>query len=126
MPEPPGRRVVSIGAPGEFQRVISTGMRMYGRFVLLFGLRSDAETIRLGVSASGKAGTNVVRNRLKRLLREAVRREAGVLGQGFDLVLIAKASAVGHGLADITADVRGLLARMGSQSAPQGGAGPKC
>lgn len=121
-----GRLVTSLGSPVEFQRVITSGGRLGGRFVMLFGLRSGGASIRLGVSSSGKAGSNVVRNRLKRILREAARREAGVLGPGYDVVLIAKAGAVGHGLEDIASDVRVLFGRLRSRYAGQGGAGAAC
>jgi hypothetical protein len=83
---------------------------------MLFGLRSEGASIRLGVSSSGKAGSNVVRNRLKRILREAARREAGVLGPGYD----------GHGLEDIASDVRLLFGRLRSRYVDQGGAGAAC
>lgn len=119
---PGGRLVTTLGPPAEFQRVISSGGRLHGRYALLFFARSDREGIRLGVSASNRAGTNVVRNRLRRLLREAVRQEAEGLGAGagYDLVLIAKASAVGHGLADVAGDVRRLFSELagGSGSRP--------
>lgn len=128
MPEPEGSgfRVVSVGRPAEFQRVISDGGRHQGRYVLLFVRRSGQGGMRLGVSASGKVGTKVARNRLRRLLREAVRREKNVLGPGFDIVLIARASAVGRGLDEISADLRGLFARVKSQFDGQGGAGQVC
>ncbi len=125
-----GRSVTSLGDPAEFQRVIAGGGKLQGRYVLLFFSRSDREGIRLGVSASGKAGSNVVRNRLKRLLREAVRQEVAGLGPGYDLVLIAKAGAVGHKLVDVACDVRQLFAelavRFGSDDAGRGGAGARC
>lgn len=125
-----GRLVVSLGPPAEFQRIISGGGRLYGKYAVLFFARSGFDRIRLGVSASGKAGSNVVRNRCKRLLREAVRQEAAGLGPGYDLVLIAKASAAGRGLIDIAADVRRLFSelasRSGLDSVGQGGAGTQC
>lgn len=125
-PEGSGLRVLSVGRPAEFQRVVSDGGRHQGRYVLLFVRRSGRGVIRLGVSASGKVETKVARNRLRRLLREAARREKDVLGPGFDIVLIAKASAAGRGLDEISADLRGLFARVKSQFDGQGGAGEAC
>ncbi len=98
--------------------MISSGGRLHGRHVLLFFTKSGLDRIRLGVSASGKAGTKVVRNRCKRLLREAVRQEAAGLvpGPGYDIVLIAKASAAGCGLADVATDVRRLFSELALRS----------
>ncbi|HCJ09544.1 MAG TPA: ribonuclease P protein component [Clostridiales bacterium] len=108
-----GRKVLSLRKPAEFQQVISEGKRFGGRFVLLFVRPSGTDVLRVGVSASSRAGTSVVRNRLKRLLREAVRRKAPDLRPGYDLVLIAKAAAAGRGLADVAPDVEAVLRRAG-------------
>lgn len=65
------------------------------------------------MSASGKAGSQPVRNRLKRVLRAALRQESRHIVPGVDVVVIAKAAAVGHGLEDVAADLRTILARAG-------------
>lgn len=118
-------RLVSLGSPTEFQRVVAEGGRFSGRFVLLFA-RSAPETgaVRVGVSASGRAGSKVIRNRLKRLLREASRRCVEDLGPGADVVLIAKAGAVGHRLEELEADVRELFRRARDHLAAGRGSGP--
>jgi len=103
--------------------VISDGVRVHGRHVLLFALRSQLDVVRLGVSVSGKVKTNVAKNRLRRLLREAARRERGALNGGLDVVLIAKSGAVGSGLEDIAEDVRQLFSRVASLRWMDGGRG---
>jgi ribonuclease P protein component len=48
---------------------------------------------RLGVTASRKLGGAVVRNRVKRRVREAFRRHKLLFPSGLDLVFVAKKSA---------------------------------
>jgi ribonuclease P protein component len=67
-----------------------------GAFVLLVSSTSDAsERPRLGVTASRKVGNAVVRNRVKRRIREWFRRDGRTLVAGLDLVVIARPSAAG-------------------------------
>ena len=54
---------------------------------------------RVGLTVSSKVGGAVVRNRVKRLLREAVRHELAGLPP-VDLVVVARASAVDAGVAE--------------------------
>ena len=60
--------------------------------------RPAEEPPRLGVSVGRKVGGAVVRNRIKRLLREAFRAEARLLPPGTDAVIVARRDA--HDLAE--------------------------
>jgi ribonuclease P protein component len=70
-------------------------------------------TARVGIAVSSKVGDAVVRNRVKRRLREAIRHELHEL-PGVDLVLVARASATRATVGDLRAWVR----RAGLRIAP--------
>lgn len=76
----------------DFQSVYSRGRKIVGRRLIVFYLRrSEAGPSRVGLTATRKTGRAVVRNRVKRLLREAAREAWERLPDGFDLVLHARA-----------------------------------
>ena len=70
------------------------GMKLHGRHVLAIAQRraDAAPRGRLGLTVTKKVGNAVVRNRIKRLLREWMRLH-GWVPAGWDLVLVAKDSA---------------------------------
>ena len=66
---------------------------------------------RVGITVSSKVGGSVVRNRVKRRLRQAVRHEIAGL-PAVDLVIVARASAVSAGVEDFRAWIRRAASRM--------------
>jgi ribonuclease P protein component len=77
----------------EYLSVQGGGRKLHGESFLLFVLpRAEAQT-RIGVTVSKRVGGAVTRNRVKRLVREVVRRHAAWFPMGIDLVFVAKPSA---------------------------------
>lgn len=78
----------------EYIAVQSEGQKLHGRHVLaLARKRSDPELVgRLGITVTKKVGNAVVRNRIRRLVREWMRLHGWVPG-GWDIVVVAKDSA---------------------------------
>jgi len=77
----------------DFQRVYRQGSSTASRFLVLHYFAQPAGPAvepRLGLSVSKKLGGAVVRNRVKRLLRETFRECAERLPGNYDYVLIAR------------------------------------
>lgn len=98
---PTGRfeRADRLLRPQDFQRVARDGRRIASRqFVILMGPTRQTAVVgkrRLGVTVSRRVGNSVVRNRIKRAVREWFRRNRESLKGQVDLVVIARQSAQG-------------------------------
>jgi ribonuclease P protein component len=83
-----------LSRSSDFQRIYRQGSSTASRFLVLYSFKRPADAgadgPRLGLSVSKKLGGAVVRNRIKRLLREAFLSCAGHLAEEYDLVLIAR------------------------------------
>ena len=80
--------------PAQFERVRIEGRAIRGRRLILGVLENSAEPAwRAGFITSKRIGSAVVRNRVRRRLREIVRLHQHDLRCGFWLVTIARASA---------------------------------
>src|ERR671931_761395 len=77
----------------EFLRLSRTGKKVHSANFVVISKANDVGETRLGVTVSGKVGNAVVRNRIKRLVREFFRRRRRQLPQGLDVLIIAKKTA---------------------------------
>lgn len=102
----------------EFARVRRHGRSVGGAVAALYVLPTRSPDIRVGFSVSKKVGNAVVRNRVKRLMREAVRLHLPALRCGVDLVIIARPAAASAGFADMEATIHDLLRRAGALGQP--------
>lgn len=82
-------------------------------FVLQARRREDEGPARVGFTVSKKVGTATERNRVRRRLREAVRRSASDhMHRGHDYVLVGRRAALTLEFARLTGDLEQSLARL--------------
>ena len=120
--------VTSIGGPGSerfsaahhlrqregFLRCYEEGRSQHGRMVVVFGrARGDAGPWRLGITATRKLGKAVVRNKLRRRVRECIRRHGAGLAPGWDIVVNLKRCAIEAAPDVFTRDLCQALRRLG-------------
>jgi ribonuclease P protein component len=104
------RRPQRVRLPAEFQRCFAQGERINGRYFRMHWLAAAAP--RLGQAVSRKVDPRAVgRNRIKRLVRDAFRRERHALPPG-DCVLVARVEAGKATSAELRADLERLWLRL--------------
>jgi len=103
----------------EFEECYASGVRVSGRHLQLFLLaRRDAEKSRIGISVGRRSGGSVVRNRLRRRVREIFRRGRRDLPAGLQIVVNIKPSAATAEFSALAEDYSSALTRGLSRLTP--------
>ncbi len=74
----------------EFKRVYRYGRTVVSKNIVLYYCPNGSESNRTGFSVSKKVGGSVIRNRIKRLFKEALLHLEHKLKKGYDFILIAR------------------------------------
>jgi ribonuclease P protein component len=93
----------------QFQNVYKFGIGWRNRFVIVKAVANDLEFSRYGFSVTKAIGKAVVRNKIRRRLKEIMRTTP--LKSGWDLVVIARPESVEADFKQLEKSVRMLLLR---------------
>ena len=77
-----------------FRRLYHKGKSAAGKYLVLYCRRNGTQENRIGRTVSAKLGHAVVRNKLRRRLREIYRLNESQFQPGWDIVVVARSRAV--------------------------------
>lgn len=86
----------------DFQNVYRYGKSLANKYLVMYVISNGLDKNRIGISVSKKVGNSVVRHRLTRLIRESYRLNDQRLNNGYDIVIIARATSKGKNYSEIS------------------------
>jgi ribonuclease P protein component len=72
----------------QFKAVLARKLSFSDGLLIMYIAENDCKIARLGIAVNKSVGTSVVRNRLKRLIREAFRQNQRNIPRGFDYLFM--------------------------------------
>lgn len=78
----------------EFKKVYSVGKNYWNRNFILYVRKNNLDETRVGFTITKKHGNSVVRNKMRRRMKEAYRLNFYNVKNGYDLVFIPKRNTV--------------------------------
>ena len=95
----------------EFRRVFTEGRRAADGLLVMTAVRNEGPALRFGLAVSGRTGGAVVRNRIRRRLREILRELDAA--PGYDVVVSARPAAATATFWRLKESVEKLSRRLG-------------
>lgn len=93
----------------DFRNTYDKGKSFANKYLVIFFRKNGLDNSRLGVAVTKKLGNSVVRNKVKRRIREAYRLNNHRIKEGFDIVILSRVSAKEVGYKEIESALLHLL-----------------
>jgi ribonuclease P protein component len=83
----------SLQKNAAFRHLYACGQRSASHYLVLYFKSNDKASNRLGISVSKKVGNAIIRNRIKRRIKESYRLAEPAVLPGYDFIVVARAAA---------------------------------
>ena len=82
--------LVTLKENKDFRRLYSRGRSYSSAVLVTYVMKNRSNNVRIGITTSKKIGKAVMRNRSRRIIREAYFQLADEIKPGYDLVFVAR------------------------------------
>ncbi len=107
-----GNSLRSLPKKRVFEAVFKEGITLTSQHLVIYAKKNDFNYNRLGISISKKISKAVKRNKIKRLLREAMRKVIQNLTNNYDFVIIGRTAAKDAKLEDFVREIDIFIKRL--------------
>ena len=104
---------VRVRTRADYLRIQQKGRRARGRLLIILNSVNDLPVTRFGQTVSRRVGNAVVRNRVRRQIREIQRNHQAEFSPGHDVVVVALPPAREAGFSSMEEEFLSLAARLG-------------
>ena len=96
----------------DFAKIYRRGKSFAAKRVAINYLKVNADELLIGFSASKKVGNAVIRNNVKRLMRECVRHSLNNIPRGYRLIFNARVVSAHASYTEISKDINYLIGKL--------------
>lgn len=97
----------------DFRFLYRRGLQITAGYLVIYYKKTNKKENTLGITVTKKLGNAVVRNRVRRLIRECYRLREAEMTFGYNIVIVARGRAVEADFSAIKADMGYLLRKSG-------------
>ncbi|PIW85645.1 MAG: ribonuclease P protein component [Nitrospirae bacterium CG_4_9_14_3_um_filter_53_35] len=98
-----------IRSTWEYKKIYREGIKETGKRVIIYADQHEGEQARFGIAVTRRIGKAVVRNRIKRVLREIIRKNLNHFQGGFNTAVVARVKIISSSFQEIENELLDLL-----------------
>ena len=103
------KRVNRLKKRYQFNYVYKSGEHFSGEHMVLYLVSSKTKNIKVGLAVTKKVGKAVVRNRVRRQLREIIKKQVPSLKQNYNLIVVARDNITSASFENLTNEFLKLI-----------------
>ena len=107
------KKAVTLKENYEFRRMYQRGKSAVSGSMVVYCRKNNLPENRIGLTVSAKLGHAVVRNRIRRRLREVYRLNEALFQPGWDIVVVARGRAISANFKELTGAYLSLAKKAG-------------